>query len=83
MTNLNESHGPTLQSIGNSAQIKSLTIPIVESPNIDHLRKYLSDQGSLLPRRLTGLSAKDHRNLVKKLKSERILGSLPFISKKN
>ena len=36
---------------------------------------------SILPRRLTKLSAKQHRAITKSIKQARILGLLPFISK--
>ena len=44
------------------------------------LFKFISDQGKIIPRRITGLSAKQHRELVKAIKRARQIAILPFIS---
>lgn len=48
----------------------------------DVLRKFITEQGKILPRRRTKLSAKKHRQITKAIKKARVLGALPFINKK-
>nr|UXD06463.1 ribosomal protein S18 [Eutreptiella sp. CCMP1594] len=54
---------------------------IIDYKNVDLLRRFVTVQGKILPRRLTKLSAKQHRAITKSIKQARILGLLPFISK--
>lgn len=42
------------------------------------LKKYISEQGKILPRRLTRLNAKQQRQVARRIKQARILGFLPF-----
>jgi small subunit ribosomal protein S18 len=49
--------------------------------NVEVLRRFLSETGKILPRRRTGLSAKEQRILAKSIKRARILGLLPFTEK--
>jgi small subunit ribosomal protein S18 len=49
--------------------------------NVEVLRRFLSETGKILPRRRTGLSAKEQRILAKTIKRARILGLLPFTEK--
>ena len=44
------------------------------------LQKFISDQGKIIPRRITGLSAKQHRELVRAIKRARQIAILPFVS---
>lgn len=47
----------------------------------DLLIKYISEQGKILPKRITGLSTKEQKKITKNIKRARILSLLPFISK--
>lgn len=47
---------------------------------IDMLKRYISDRGKILPKRITGTCAKHQRALAKEIKKARILALLPFIS---
>ncbi|OGU33674.1 MAG: 30S ribosomal protein S18 [Ignavibacteria bacterium GWB2_35_6b] len=44
------------------------------------LYKFITDQGKIIPRRITGLSAKQHRELVQAIKRARQIAILPYIS---
>jgi len=44
------------------------------------LQKFVSDQGKIIPRRITGLSAKQHRELVRAIKRARQIAIMPYIS---
>ena len=55
---------------------------IITYKNVDLLRRFITDQGKiLLPRRLTGVTAKEQRQLAKSIKQARILGFLQFLYK--
>nr|YP_010903078.1 ribosomal protein S18 [Hypnea pseudomusciformis]YP_010903874.1 ribosomal protein S18 [Hypnea musciformis]WCH55132.1 ribosomal protein S18 [Hypnea pseudomusciformis]WCH55531.1 ribosomal protein S18 [Hypnea pseudomusciformis]WCH56725.1 ribosomal protein S18 [Hypnea pseudomusciformis]WCH56925.1 ribosomal protein S18 [Hypnea musciformis]WCH57125.1 ribosomal protein S18 [Hypnea musciformis] len=49
--------------------------------DIDLLRKFITDQGKILSRRSTGLTAKQQKKLTKSIKKARILALLPFLNK--
>lgn len=44
------------------------------------LQKFVTDQGKIIPRRITGLSAKQHRELVKAIKRARQIAIMPYIA---
>jgi len=44
------------------------------------LQKFVTDQGKIIPRRITGLSAKQHRELVRAIKRARQIAIMPYIS---
>lgn len=49
--------------------------------DIDLLRKFITDQGKILSRRSTGLTAKQQKQLTKSIKRARVLSLLPFLNK--
>jgi small subunit ribosomal protein S18 len=49
--------------------------------DVDLLRKYITERGKILPRRITGLTAKQQRALTTAIKQARIIALLPFINK--
>ena len=53
-------------------------IGMINYKNIFLLRKYISIEGKILPRRLTNLNSKQQRNMAKAIKNARIMGFLPF-----
>lgn len=54
---------------------------IIDYKNVDLLRKFITEQGKILPRRMTKLTAKQQRAVTRAIKQARVLGSLPFINK--
>jgi small subunit ribosomal protein S18 len=54
---------------------------IIDYKNIDLLSKFITEQGKILPRRVTRLNAKQQRSVTKAIKQARVIGSLPFINK--
>ena len=61
---------------------KKTQVNFGDAPKVDDLQLYITEQGRILPRRVTKLSAKQHRKVTKEIKRTRILGLLPFINKK-
>jgi len=43
------------------------------------LSNFISDQGKILPRRLTGLNSKQQKRITKLIKRARIASLLPFV----
>ena len=43
------------------------------------LGRFISDQGKILPRRITGLSSKQQKKITKCIKTSRIAALLPFV----
>lgn len=59
--------------------------PIKPSDPIDYkdvelLKKFITERGKILPRRITGLTAKQQRDLTQAIKRARILALLPFVN---
>ncbi len=60
--------------------------PIPPSQPIDYkdvelLRKFITERGKILPRRITGLTARQQRDINTAVKRARMLALLPFINK--
>ncbi|ERJ13342.1 30S ribosomal protein S18 [Haloplasma contractile] len=50
----------------------------IDFKDIDLLKRFVSDRGKILPRRVTGTSAKYQRELTKAIKKARHMALLPF-----
>ena len=46
--------------------------------NIQILKQFVTEQGKILPKKITALSTKEQREVTKCIKEARILGLLPF-----
>ena len=59
--------------------------PIIDYKDVKLLRRFITDQGKIMPRRVTGTSAKMHRKLVRAIKQARNIALMPYsnISKEN
>ncbi|MFM7788308.1 MAG: 30S ribosomal protein S18, partial [Microcystis panniformis] len=44
------------------------------------LRKFITERGKLLPRRITGLTSKQQRDLTEAVKRARLMALLPFVN---
>lgn len=52
----------------------------IDYKDVDLLRKFITERGKILPRRITGLTAKQQRQLTQAIKRARILALLPYIN---
>ncbi len=52
----------------------------IDYKDADALRRYTTERGKILPRRITGTCAKHQRELAVAIKRARILGLLPFVA---
>ena len=53
-------------------------IDYIDYKDVDLLKRYISEKGKILPRRVTGTCAKHQRTLTVAIKRTRIMGLLPF-----
>ena len=52
----------------------------IDYKNVSLLRKLITNEGKIIPRRITGMSAKQHRGLVRAIKNARMAALLPFVA---
>ena len=52
----------------------------IDYKDVDLLKKFITERGKTLPRRLTGLTAKQQRDLTTAVKRARIVALLPFVN---
>lgn len=57
------------------------TTDIIDYKDVELLSKFLTEQGKILPRRVTGLTTKQQTRLTKEVKKARILALLPFVNR--
>ncbi len=55
-------------------------IDFVDYKDIELLKRYLNEQGKILPRRITGVPQKFQRKLTRAVKRARHLAMLPFVA---
>jgi small subunit ribosomal protein S18 len=53
----------------------------IDYKDVELLRRFITERGKILPRRITGLTAKQQRDLTKSVKQARLLALLPFINR--
>ena len=54
-------------------------IDYIDYKDVELLKKFISGNGQILPRRITGTSPKHQRMLATAIKRARIIGLLPFV----
>lgn len=47
--------------------------------DVELLRKFITERGKILPRRITGLTARQQRDMTKAINHARILALLPYV----
>lgn len=55
-------------------------IDLIDYKDLDLIKRFLNEQGKILPRRITGLSAKYQRQLTRAVKRARHLALVPFVA---
>ena len=53
-------------------------VEFIDYKDVELLKRYISEKGKILPRRVTGTCAKHQRTLTVAIKRARIMGLLPF-----
>ncbi|MCD8501784.1 MAG: 30S ribosomal protein S18 [Bacillaceae bacterium] len=55
-------------------------IKTIDYKNVELLKRFISERGKILPRRVTGTSAKYQRQLTTAIKRARQIALLPYVS---
>ena len=55
-------------------------ITLIDYKDVKLLRRFVTEQGKIIPRRVTGSNAKSHRQLVRAIKQARNIALMPFTS---
>lgn len=53
----------------------------IDYKDVELLRKFITERGKILPRRITGLTAQQQRDLTCSIKRARHIALLPFINR--
>ena len=61
-------------------RFKKSGIKYIDYKDPEFLKKFLNDQGKILPRRLTGTSLKYQRKVAKAVKRARHIALLPYVT---
>ena len=59
---------------------KENSITEIDYKDIKLLSRFINDQGKIMPRRITGTSAKMHRKLVRAIKRARAIALIPYVN---
>lgn len=62
-----------------NATKESINFDLLTYQDTKVLTNFLSEQGKILPRRVTGLSSKEQKKITKLIKTARIAALLPFV----
>lgn len=52
----------------------------IDYKDVDTLFRFITEKGKILPRRITGVSAKHQRHLAQAIKRARYMALLPFVA---
>ena len=61
-------------------RFKKMGIRYVDYKDAEFLKKFLNDQGKMLPRRITGNSLKFQRKVAQAVKKARQMALLPYVT---
>lgn len=61
-------------------RFKKSRIKYIDYKDLEFLKKFLNEQGKILPRRLTGTSLKYQRKVAQAVKRARHLALLPYVT---
>ena len=53
----------------------------IDYKDVKLLRRFINDQGKIMPRRVTGTSAKMHRKVVRAIRRARSIALIPYIDR--
>lgn len=59
---------------------RQLVPDYVDWKDVDYLRRFIPERGKIMPRRISGVTAKDQRRIAKAIKRARSMALLPFVA---
>ena len=68
-----------IQNITEKSDKGEVDFDVITYKDTSILINFLSDQGKILPRRVTGLTSKQQKKVTKLIKTARIAALLPFV----
>ena len=63
-----------------ACQFTAAGVEEIDYKDVELLKKFITERGKILPRRMTGLTAKQQRDLTLAVKRARIVALLPFVN---
>lgn len=76
----NPSHPKKGQIKTRECKFTKAGIEYIDYKDTELLERFMNDQGKILPRRVTGTSAKYQRQLSRAIKRARFLGLIPYVA---
>ena len=61
-------------------KLKEAGVTFIDYKDDKLLRRFLSDRGKIVPRRMSGLTERQHRTLTTAIKRARQIALLPYVS---
>ncbi len=58
---------------------KMMVPEYIDWKDTDYLRRFVPERGKIMPRRISGVSAKDQRRISRAIKRARTMALLPFV----
>ena len=58
---------------------KQNNVKFVDYRDVEILKKFINPHGRIMPRRRTGLSAKEQRNVARAIKRARYMALIPYV----
>ena len=62
-----------------ACQFTAAGVEEIDYKDVKLLKRFTNDNGKIMPRRVTGTSAKMHRKVVGAIKRARTIGLMPFV----
>jgi len=59
---------------------RQLVPDYVDWKDVDYLRRFIPERGKIMPRRISGITAKDQRRIARAIKRARTMALLPFVA---
>ena len=59
---------------------RQLVPDYIDWKDVDYLKRFIPERGKIMPRRISGVTAKDQRRLAKAIKRARTMALLPFVA---
>lgn len=52
----------------------------IDWKDVDFLKRFIPERGKIMPRRISGISAKDQRRVERAIKRARLMALIPFVT---
>ena len=59
---------------------RQLVPDYIDWKDVDFLKRFIPERGKIMPRRISGVTAKDQRRIAKAIKRARTMALLPFVA---